>query len=74
MDDFKEFAAEYMSLNWGQITLNRIDGSHIATPLKNIMRKKEYNNQTFFWIWKQIVFFSYFRDWFKLKNENHRNK
>lgn len=50
------FAVKHIVLIGGQITLNIIDGSHITVPAKN-NNEIEHNNQIFFWIWKQIVFF-----------------
>lgn len=38
LDDFKGFAIKYMGLNWGQMTLNVIGGSHIAMPVKSLIK------------------------------------
>lgn len=46
-----------MGLNWGQIKLNIIGGSHIIIPVKKY-NKIEHDNQIFFWIPILIVFIS----------------
>lgn len=38
LEDLKVFSVKYIDLNWGQITLNIIDGSHLTIPVKNIKR------------------------------------
>lgn len=42
LDDSKGFAIKYMGLNWGQMTLNIIGGSHIAIPVKKIWSNRSY--------------------------------